>query len=96
MKGISTVNKNIVDVNIRFDNLLSNYVSRHIKDLIYEGSKLITIKGTRLDMLSLELYDTTEYDWILALYNGLKSTNLTIGITLRYPTKESIQNILVK
>ena len=46
----------------------------------------------RLDLISLDYYDTTNYDWVIAMVNGLPDMvqSVKAGTGLRIPIEESI------
>lgn len=95
MKSISTVNQTIKDVNIRFDNLLSNKFCQKVRKLNCPNTIKITTAETRLDMLSQKLYNTPDYDWVLALVNGLKSIEVKLGTHIKYPDLDDLNSLLL-
>lgn len=96
MKNIQTVNPTISDQCTRFDNLLSAPTMRYIRKLPANGKYLVSRHAMRLDMISMELYQTFEYDWILGLVNGLSNEEIAINSVIKYPTLSDLKQFLVK
>lgn len=96
MKSIATSNPTLKDLSEQFKTLMSSGVVNKIKRLECPNKHLVSVKATRLDMISQELYGDTSFDWILALVNGLKSHEVTVNSTIKYPDQNDIINFLVK
>ena len=93
MKNIATVsNNNQLDVELGA--ISYNKVCSNIRKLECPYEYQVTTKSTRLDMISQELYESTQYDWILSLVNGLQSTECTRGTILHYPNKSVLEKFL--
>lgn len=80
--------------NISDDVSSSNLVRQLHSELTYSGSLVIARSECRPDMLSQKLYGTWEYDYILMLYNGLRSHEFTKGTKIKYPTLASINKLV--
>lgn len=96
MKNIQTVNPTVSDLCARYDNLLSSDTLRYIRKLNAPGRYLVSRHAMRLDMISMELYNTFEYDWILGLVNGLKNEEIKINSVIKYPDLSELKKFLVK
>ena len=52
--------------------------------------------GGRFDLISFDVYQTTELWWIIFLYNNMISFNdLKVGTVVDYPAKNAIENMIL-
>lgn len=51
----------------------------------------------RLDSISYKIYGSTQFWWILLLYNGYSSVDeVTVGTSLNYPSLLSLENLVFR
>lgn len=81
-------------LNFNDDNFdpLDSFTLFNIKNLSTLGSKEITNEEKRPDLLSYNIYEDTQYWWILLVYNDILDINeLTSGKVIKYPSLNSIE-----
>jgi hypothetical protein len=80
------------------DNLdpLTSFYAENIKRLPYVGEYTVIKEVKRPDLLSYNIYGSTQYWWILLLYNDLSGVNdLVAGAQIRYPSHSTIEELYV-
>jgi len=76
-----------------FDDLDSYFLDALLK-LPLAGAYAIEGEAVRPDALSVNLYGSTQYWWILLVYNGMVShEELTIGKTIFYPSLDQLETL---
>lgn len=66
----------------------------NILNLPEQGIYTILNEEKRPDLLSYNLYQDTQYWWILLLYNSILNVNeLKSGITIRYPSLTLLEKL---
>lgn len=74
--------------------ILDSYLCTQLKKLPYAGAVAVTTQENRPDLLSYDIYGSTQYWWILMLYNDyLSPTELTSGALVKYPSLNDLENI---
>lgn len=58
------------------------------------GEYTVDLAAKRIDLISLDLYNTTEMSEIILLYNGVTIDQLTKGTVLRVPSLDDIRKLL--
>lgn len=77
-----------------YDNIdsLNNYISLILPKLPVQGTYQITSEIGRPDLISYNIYQDTQYWWLLLLYNNILDINdLQTGATILYPSLSSIE-----
>lgn len=75
-----------------FDPMTSN-VLRELKNLPLGGRIRVEGKDNRPDLISFDVYGTTQYYWVIMVYNGLQSfTDVKHGMELTYPSLNSLDD----
>jgi hypothetical protein len=54
----------------------------------------LEVTSKRYDLLAKKAYDKPEYNWILALYNGILEQDLQIGSEINYPSLVSVVTLI--
>jgi hypothetical protein len=73
---------------------LDSYFNLMIPKLSEIGSLTITNEEGRPDLISYKLYNSTQYWWIILIYNHiLDIQELKTGYTIKYPSLNSIENL---
>ena len=76
---------------------LTSYFALHLKDLPYIGERVVQAEVKRPDLLSYNIYGSTQYWWILMWYNDILSINdLTLGTKIKYPSYSDIEALYVQ
>lgn len=71
-----------------------SYFHQQIPTLTLGGYYSITEEEYKPDLLSYRIYGSTQYWWILMIYNGLLSNEDFIsGMTIRFPLKASLEDL---
>lgn len=86
-------------IEINKDNLdpLTSYFFYQLRNMPYVEELTIISEDKRPDLLSYNLYGTTQYWWILMLYNNILSVNdLVPGIKIKKPSLSTIEAFYVK
>jgi len=61
------------------------------------GQKQVVAEESRPDLLSYNIYGTTDLWWILLYYNNLVSpTDLKYGMIIKYPSLEDVELLIHK
>lgn len=80
------------------DNLdpLTSYFLYELKNIPYTEELTIISEDKRPDLLSYNLYGTTQYWWIIMLYNNILSINdLVPGLRIKKPSLSAIESFYV-
>lgn len=83
-------------LNFNIDNIdpLDSYLITNIHKLQAVGTFTVTIQEERPDLISYEIYDDTQYWWILLLYNKiLDISQIKPGLDLAYPDKSNLETL---
>ena len=76
-----------------FDPITSTMINE-VQSLEQEGSLLVRGEESRPDLISYEVYGTTQYWWLLLLYNQISYTeNFKSGDVIKYPSLDSIEEL---
>lgn len=65
-----------------------------IPKLPSSGEYTVDLSEYRIDLISLDLYETTSMSEILLLYNGLTIKDLSQGTVLKVPYLADVRNLL--
>lgn len=78
-----------------YDILDSEFV-RNLSSLPIVGKYIVPFpEVNRVDLISHKIYGSTQYWWILLLYNGFSSVEeVKNGTSLSYPSQISLENLL--
>lgn len=75
-----------------FDPLTSSMFNE-VNGLKFQGYFIVQGEEHRPDTISFKLYGSTQYWWIIMLYNSLASVDKVVsGISLRYPTVAALED----
>lgn len=85
---------------IKFDgdvfNSLDAFFAANLYKLPSIGNYTIVAEAQRPDLLSYNLYGSTQYWWALMWYNNIIDiTELSSGLTISYPSYSSIEDLYV-
>lgn len=76
---------------------LNSFIISNIKNLPEQGTYTITSSEFRPDMLSFNIYNDTQYWWLLLLYNEINNINeIVVGKVIRYPSLNNLQNLYIQ
>ena len=85
-----------LDFNVDNIDCHGSYMLENIPKLPLIGILTITTEQYRPDILSYDLYGTTEYWWILMWYNSIVNiSDLVSGVQINFPSKTSIENLYI-
>lgn len=97
-----------VDTPVRFDMLnffdnsgdwydpLNSFFAENLPKLNYVGEYIVTYEEKRPDLLSYNLYEDTQYWWIIMWYNSILNINdLVSGTIIKYPSKAAIEDLYI-
>ncbi len=83
-----------IDPNYDFTDFISSYFINKVTSLPIGGTRIVQGEGGKPDLLSFRIYDSTQYWWILMLYNSLfNPIDLTEGMTIKYPKKSDLETL---
>lgn len=72
---------------------ITSFALETIPTLRAGGKKTVQGLDFRPDQLSFEIYGSTQYWWVLIIYNGLQSFNEIVhGQELRYPSVSALED----
>lgn len=73
---------------------LNSYFLEALVRIPYSGVITVTTQERRPDLLSYDIYGSTQYWWILMMYNGISSINdIKTGNSLNFPSLENLENL---
>lgn len=73
---------------------LTSYFLEKIQTLPFFGRKEITVEVNRPDLLASNIYNDTQYWWLLLEYNNiLKFTDLKVGKEINYFNIDDLENL---
>jgi hypothetical protein len=73
---------------------LNSYFLEALVKIPYSGVLTITTQEHRPDLISYDIYGSTQYWWIIMAYNGLSSINdIKAGDTITFPSLASLENL---
>lgn len=75
---------------------LTSYVLSALKYLPEIGTYDVREEEYRPDLLSYNIYQDTQYWWLLMWYNSILSIrDLKSGMTIKYPSKNSLEDLYI-
>lgn len=83
-------------MNFDVDNyeMLTSYFLTELMKLESSGNRVIVNEVQRPDLLSYNIYGSTQYWWILMEYNKLTDpSDLVAGLTINYPTLSQLEEL---
>ena len=76
---------------------LTSFYATYLTKLQYVGEYTVIKEVKRPDLLSYNLYGSTQYWWILMWYNSLLNIDdLSSGLVIRYPSHSAIEDLYVQ
>jgi hypothetical protein len=82
-----SVENNILDV-------LSSYFLGRLNSLRVTGYYRISIDAKRPDLISYKIYGDVQYWWLVMHFNNILDPNeLVVGLTLKYPSLASVEDL---
>ena len=77
-----------------FVDFVDSYFINEITSLSLGGKMIVQGEGGKPDLLSSHIYGSTQFWWVLMLYNGLVSSeDLVEGMTINYPGLSQLQEL---
>ena len=74
--------------------ILNSYFVHKLKSLAEFGQYAVQAEEERAELISFKIYGSTQYWWLLLLYNDLTAwEQLTAGLTLKYPSITSLEDL---
>jgi len=73
---------------------LTSYFLIKLKSLPVRGQYVVQTEENRPDLIASRIYGSTQYWWILLLYNDMFSpTELVAGVVLNYPSPTDLSTL---
>lgn len=83
----------LLEYSDNYDPLNSTFLNE-IKSIAEGGEYVIANEEGRPDLVSYNIYNTTQYWQIIMLYNGIDDVDfLTIGLKIKYPSIADLENL---
>ena len=77
--------------------VLNSYFVERIKGLSVAGEYVVVSEEGRPDLLSYNLYGSTQYWWVLLIYNDLiNPEDLKSGMTVRYFSVDDLEELFFR
>lgn len=88
-------NKYSISEYIEGNDFYNSELLRKIPKLPVSGYYTIPNNEYRIDLLTSAIYGTSDCSQILLYYNGLRIEDLKIGVVLKYPSIDDINEMLM-
>lgn len=74
--------------------ILDSYLCSQVKNIPYSGVLTVTSQAGRPDLVSYDIYGSTQYWWVIMLYNDISSPqDLVVGMPISFPSISSLENL---
>jgi len=73
---------------------LTSFLHTEVQTLPAQGFFKVQGQDGRPDLISFEIYNDTQYWWVLMIYNNLQSVeDFVTGLDLKYPSISSMEDL---
>jgi hypothetical protein len=83
-----------VDYSSGVHDILSSFFLSNISQLEMSGTYQIITEEGRPDLISFNIYGSTQYWWIIMYFNSISNfDDLSCGLVINYPSLQSIEDL---